>query len=68
MHAQLPGAVASSFPTLRALRRVHLAVPPTKPAVGFRQNQDSVYTMLRLVGIGSGQRQFIAVTCIAEHA
>jgi len=28
----------------------------------------TTYTMLIYLGIGSGQRQLIAVTCIAEHA
>jgi len=28
----------------------------------------TTYTMLLFQGIGSGQRQLIAVTCIAEHA
>jgi len=26
------------------------------------------YTLCSLLGIGGGQRQLIAVTCIAEHA
>jgi len=28
----------------------------------------TTYNMLLTIGIGSGQRQLIAVTCIAEHA
>jgi len=42
--------------------QVYLTLQP------FHLQYISIYTMLILRGIGSGQRQLIAVTCIAEHA
>jgi len=39
---------------------------PTPPELAFTVYKQP--TLCSLQGIGSGQRQLIAVTCIAEHA
>jgi len=49
---------------------IHSATAASIPVISATQRiqYTSIYPMLLLLGIGSGQRQLIAVLCIAEHA